>query len=449
VTEVACSGAAPSEQAPLNPPSVPAAPPRLARGVELLGPYRSSGLKNAPYLVRRGDTILQISQLLHTVAFGADGRRNFDEIAALASARLDRRLSPDDVRYLIEEKLAPAGIVAAEGEAGDRPPPPPAADDRLLALRFRRALVPPELVNIAARFLAGLYRRPVVVGILVAVVAFDAWLFGVHGIKGPLNQVLREPELLLFVAVLTLLSTAFHEFGHAAACRYSGARPGAVGAGVYLIWPVLYTNVTDAYRLGRIGRLRTDLGGLYFNAVFVAVLGGAYVATGFEPLLAVVVTEHFTMLDQLTPWVRFDGYYILSDLTGVPDILNRVRPALQSLIPGRPQPPEILALRPRARRMLYAYLGSFVFFIAIALVTTVVQGPRLLATSWHSLLAQAEPLRDAIGMWDLPVTVLILVQTAMLAAPFVGLALFLGLLVSRYSYRRASIGVRAAARRAG
>jgi putative peptide zinc metalloprotease protein len=424
-------------------------PPRLIDGVELLGPYRGSGLKNPPYLVRRGDTILQISQLLHTVAFGADGRRDLDEIAALASTRLDRQLSADDVRSLIEEKLAPAGIVAAEGEAGDRPSPPPAADDRLLALRFRRALVPPEPVNVAARILAGLFRGPVVAGILAAMVSFDAWLFGVHGIKGPLNQVFREPELLLFVAVLTLLSTAFHEFGHAAACRFSGARPGAVGAGVYFVWPVLFTNVTDAYRLGRIGRLRTDLGGIYFNAIFIAGLGGAYLATGFEPLLAVVVAEHFAVLDQLMPWLRFDGYYIISDFTGVPDIFNRVRPAFQSLIPGRPKHPEILALRPRARRMLFAYLGSLVFFVAVSLAVTVVQGPGLLATAWHSLLAQAKPLSDAIGMWDLPLTVLILIQTAMLAAPFVGLVLFFVLLVARYSYRSASMGVRAAARRAG
>jgi putative peptide zinc metalloprotease protein len=406
-------------------------------------------LKNPPYLVRRGDAILQVSQLLHTVAFGADGRRYFDEIAALANARLDRQLSADDVRYLIEEKLAPAGIVALESETVGPPAPPPVADHRVLALRFRRALVPPESVNVAAGLLAGLFRAPVVVGILAAVVSFDVWLFGAHGIRGPLNQVVREPELLLFVAVLTLLSTAFHELGHAAACRYSGARPGAVGAGVYLIWPVCFTNVTDAYRLGRIGRLRTDLGGIYFNAVFIVGLAGTYLATGFEPLLAVVVAEHFAVLDQLMPWLRFDGYYIISDLTGVPDIFNRVRPAFQSLIPGRPKHPEILALRPRARRMLFAYLGSLVVFVAVSLAVTVVQGPGLLATAWHSLLAQAEPLSDAIGMWDLPLTVLILLQTAMLAAPFVGLVLLLGLLVSRYSYRRASIGVSAAARRAG
>ena len=40
-----------------------------------------------------------------------------------------------------------------------------------------------------------------------------------------------------------------------------------MGAGLYLVWPAFYTDVTDSYRLGRGGRLRTDLGGLYFNAI--------------------------------------------------------------------------------------------------------------------------------------------------------------------------------------
>ena len=45
--------------------------------------------------------------------------------------------------------------------------------------------------------------------------------------------------------------------------------PGVMGAGLYLVWPAFYTDVTDSYRLGRAGRLRTDLGGLYFNAIVV------------------------------------------------------------------------------------------------------------------------------------------------------------------------------------
>ena len=66
-------------------------------------------------------------------------------------------------------------------------------------------------------------------------------------------------------------SAAFHEIGHAAACRYGGGRPGGMGAGIYMVWPAFYTDVTDAYRLPRRARLRTDLGGIYFNAVIAVV----------------------------------------------------------------------------------------------------------------------------------------------------------------------------------
>ncbi|MEW6471268.1 MAG: hypothetical protein AB1679_03270 [Actinomycetota bacterium] len=411
--------------------------PHLARDVELLGPYRDSGLEKPPYLIRRGHTVLQVSELLFVVAAAANGRRDLDEIAAVAGAQLRRRLSADDVRRLIEGRLTAAGIVAARG-GDDRPPVRPAPDQRLLALRFRRPVLPPESIDDAARILGWLFRPPVMAAILVAVVGFDVWLFGVHGVRGALEEVIRQPGLLPFLLAVTCVSGAFHEFGHAAGCRYSGARPGAVGAGLYLIWPVLYTNVTDAYRLGRAGRLRTDLGGIYFNAVFVALLGVAYAATGYEPLLAAVVVQHFIVLDQLMPWARFDGYYVISDLTGVPDILDRVRPALRSLIPGRSGDPRFLALRPRARRMLMAYLASLVVFVAIGLVTMVVQGPGLLTAGWDSLPKHVDALKAAIGMWDLPMGILVVIQIGLVAAPALGTVLMLGFLVSRTVEARAA-----------
>ena len=40
------------------------------------------------------------------------------------------------------------------------------------------------------------------------------------------------------------------------------------------------------------------------------------------------------VLQQLLPLLRFDGYYVLSDLTGVPDILSRIKPIFRSLVPG-------------------------------------------------------------------------------------------------------------------
>ena len=82
--------------------------------------------------------------------------------------------------------------------------------------------------------------------------------------------------MLVLTFVLTAASAGFHEFGHAAACRYGGAKPGVIGGGIYLVWPVFFTDVTDSYRLDRRGRLRTDLGGLYFNMLFSLATVGAW-----------------------------------------------------------------------------------------------------------------------------------------------------------------------------
>src|SRR5205814_2135476 len=82
------------------------------------------------------------------------------------------------------------------------------------------------------------------------------------------------------------------------------ARPGVIGVGIYVVWPAFFTNVTDSYRLSRAGRLRTDLGGIYFNAVFMLVLAGIYAATSSELLLLVIAVTHLEMLEQLLPFVR-------------------------------------------------------------------------------------------------------------------------------------------------
>jgi hypothetical protein len=97
-----------------------------------------------------------------------------------------------------------------------------------------------------------------------------------------------HPFQFVLLTLLVMTACVFHEFGHASAARYDGARPGTIGVGLCLSFPVFYTDVSDSYRLDRRGRLRTDLG-VYFNAIAVVAAGMAYFATGFKPLLVFVV----------------------------------------------------------------------------------------------------------------------------------------------------------------
>jgi hypothetical protein len=56
--------------------------PRLAEGAELLGQYRGSGLRQAPWLIRAPDGhVVQVTPLLYALAAGIDGRRHIDTTA--------------------------------------------------------------------------------------------------------------------------------------------------------------------------------------------------------------------------------------------------------------------------------------------------------------------------------------------------------------------------------
>ena len=64
-------------------------------------------------------------------------------------------------------------------------------------------------------------------------------------------------------------------------------------------------------------------------------------------MLLTALVLQLQMLQQLIPVVRFDGYYVLSDLAGVPDLFARVGPVLRCLRPGQPPDPRVTELRPQ------------------------------------------------------------------------------------------------------
>jgi putative peptide zinc metalloprotease protein len=373
-----------------------AAPPRPADGIELIGEYEGSGFKDPPYIARRSDgQVVQMPKLLYLVAENADGRRSYDEIAERVTEQFGRGLDGEQVQMLVEKKLRPLGVLATpEGQ----PDAQLQKLDPLLALKFRAAVVPEALVNAVTTIFRPLFFPPIVAAMLGGLVALDVWLFGFHGVAQSLRATLYDPLFILLMLGLVVLSAAFHEIGHATACRYGGARPGVMGAGIYIVWPAFYTDVTDAYRLGKGGRLRTDLGGVYFNTIFTLATAGAYFATGFEPLLLLIPLQHLEILHQFLPFIRLDGYYIVSDLTGVPDMFARIKPTLKSLLPWRETEDSVTELKPWVRVAVTAYVLILVPLLLLFLGLTVMNMPRIFATAYDSFMVTAHKLGHAGGV---------------------------------------------------
>lgn len=405
--------------------------PRLAEGTELIGEYQESGFQEPRYLVRRADgQMIQLPQLLYLLAVALDGRRDLAQVAGVLSAKLGRVVQARQVLYLIDNRLRPVGIVAADPQAADTGAPATrkVKSDPLLAFKFRVGVVPARAVWRIAGVFQPMFWPPVIPAALAAFVALDVVIIVRGGLGRIVPSVLAlvyQPALTLLVLGMVLASAVFHECGHVSACRYGGAQPGVMGFGLYLVWPALYSTVTDSYRLSRAGRLRTDLGGVYFNAVFIAGMSIAYLMTASPWLLPAIVLLHVETATQFLPMIRLDGYYILSDLIGVPDLFSWMGPVLVSMIPGRTAHPRVRQLKPWVRRTITLWVGLVVPSLAYWVVGFVIVVPRVLPVVWARLvgLSQAVGAEAAAG-WVAEATVDV-VDIILLVLPWGGSALLL------------------------
>lgn len=390
-------------------------------GTRDLGEVQGSGLVAPSYLLRRGDgQVVQVSRLLYFVAKELSPDRPARQVATAVSAACGRELTVAGLHRLLTTKLEPMGLVQhLDGTATQAPARIPRADP-LLSLRLRRTILPAAAVRSLARFMAPMFRLPVVVAALTGVIVVDLLLLRRGNLSGALGQVLGTPALLLLVLGLLSLGALLHELGHAAACAYGGAEPGVIGFGVYLVFPAFFTNVTDSYRLDRAGRIRTDLGGLYLNVWCLIGLGAAYLGTGQGAFLLAALLMHLEMVQQLIPTVRFDGYFVLADLAGVPDLFARLRPALHSLLPGRPMDARMAELRPAARRIVSGWMLVVTPLLAGVTAWLLWSLPLLVRRTGQAIDRQATAIAAA---WPDGVATVVLgvVSIVFLAIPLVGL----------------------------
>ena len=407
---------------------------RLREGTELLGRYEGSAYERPTYLVRRSDgQVIHFSHLLYLVASLLDGSRDIDDIAEEASTQLGRQVTAENVEYLVVKKLAPAGLVASSATADQA-----AALTRslpLLALRYRKRVIPARLHRGVTTALQPLFWPPIVLLVLGGLVAVNVWLFASDraGLTRAARQLPFHPNLLLLVTVLVIFSGFFHELGHATATRYGGGSPGVMGVGIYLAWPAFYTDLTDSYRLNRAGRLRSDLGGVYFNAVLIVAGGGAYLATGFGPLALFIVVSQAMAMYQFLPFIRLDGYYIMSDLVGVPNLFAYLGPVLRSTF-RRLDPvakAQLHLLKRRARVAIKIWSVVTIAFLAFNFGGLAILAPIILPAEWASIHLQGDVMVTAFARGDIAVGINDFLDLLVVAIAPVGMLLIAGILLKR------------------
>ena len=394
--------------------------PTLAANVELSGAMQGTGFQEQPWLIQRDTHFIQVTELLYRVAEHANGARTLEQIAEAVTQSTDWMVTPDHVRYLIQTKLIPLGLIApADGSAV---PQRAGQGGSALAFTLRRTVINPRVIDPITNILQFLYVPPVLFFVLALIAFAHWWLYFNQGILSSILTVLSTPGLLLVVLGMYVVSGVVHEFGHAAALRYGGGKVRGMGVGLYIIYPAFYTDTTDSYRLGRWARVRTDLGGFYFHLMFAVAIIGLYLSTGHEFLLLVVLLINLDLIYQLLPFVRFDGYWALADLTGIPDFFSQMGPFLASILPvkgykGNKLPP----LKRWVKVVFAAYIFLTIPVLALLTLLMLRRLPTIVTVIVRSLQMQAEGVVSAVSQVDILGVLASVAQMLLLALPLVGI----------------------------
>lgn len=211
---------------------------------------------------------------------------------------------------------------------------------------------------------------------------------------------------------LFLVSLLLHEFGHAAACARFGAKPGAIGFTLYLTFPALYSDVSTAWKLPRWHRVAVDVGGTYFQLVVVAAYMLAYAGSHWLPLRAAIYMSVATALFNLNPLFKFDGYWVVADALGVPNLGQQYRKIGRVLLrAARREPNEESLVWPR--RLVAAILGYSLAMVAMwayftaTLLTAMAVSARKIAAGAAVLLSEHHVL-SWVEAWSIGGSVLTL-----------------------------------------
>jgi putative peptide zinc metalloprotease protein len=189
-------------------------------------------------------------------------------------------------------------------------------------------------------------------------------------------------EGLFFYFISLLFIKSLHELGHAFTAKKYGCKIPSMGVAFLVLFPVLYTDTTDSWKLkSKHKRLQIVLAGIKVE-LYLAML--ATFLWSFTPdgiinsiLFMLATTSWITsILLNISPFMRFDGYYALSDWSGSANLQPRsfamAKWYIRGLVLGlREEAPEYLSRKKRNFFIIYAILTAiyrFFLFLGIAVL---------------------------------------------------------------------------------
>lgn len=215
-----------------------------------------------------------------------------------------------------------------------------------LVVRWR-GINPTWLIDRVYPLVRWCFTRTFVFASLATVLVSFVWLvvhFEEVSVRLPALSSLVSLHNMVWIAAAIGIAKVLHEFGHALTCKHFGGQCREMGIMLLVFTPCLYCNVSDAWLMNnRWHRIAISGAGIFIELLLAAI--ASLLWWNSEPgvlnsicMNMMIVCSVNTVLFNGNPLLKYDGYYVLTDLIGIPNLAaqskNRLVDSIMTLMCG-------------------------------------------------------------------------------------------------------------------
>jgi putative peptide zinc metalloprotease protein len=151
----------------------------------------------------------------------------------------------------------------------------------------------------------------------------------------------RSPDKWIYLALTMGVVKVLHELGHGLSCKHFGGECHEIGFMLLVLTPCLYCNVSDSWMLpNKWQRAIIGAAGMYVEVVLASIATFLWWFSDRETLVnnlclnVMFICSVSTLVFNGNPLLRFDGYYILMDLSEIPNLRQKSTEVLKRFMVG-------------------------------------------------------------------------------------------------------------------
>lgn len=296
--------------------------------------------RGEPWLIiadQHDGTYFRCSASAEQFLYLLDGRRSVEQALVDAQQQTGQDLSQQDIVLLIAN-LKSNGLLMADASEGNRNEnrgqagrQKPAVNSWMRPFAIRFALFNPDrFLKKTVRYYKPLLNTATALlwAVLVVVALITAWLHWPELLEHSETR-FADPGNFLWYWLLYPLVKALHEFGHACFTRAWGGAVREMGIMLLVFFPVPYVDSSAAHGFSdRKRRILVSAAGIMVETFLASIALLVWVNTDSGALHdmafdIVIIAGVSTLIFNANPLLRFDGYYILSELIQVPNLGTR------------------------------------------------------------------------------------------------------------------------------